>query len=140
VQVEYVAERPYYSRIKGTINAPYPWWSLLVISSLLAASAFSIKKGITWAKQIMAIVSDAFVTTSIRERMREHQEAEYKTYEWQYTYQYNNQTYTHTFESGSREEFGAKEEILVQRSAPTNAVLAINVPHFVRQKLGINRA
>ena len=137
VLVEYVAEHPCYSRIKDTINAPFPLWVLLFLVAFIALGASLVVKGFAQTKLLIGIVTDASVVTSKRDWMRSQEKSDYTVYEWQYSYQYNANAYTHTFESNSPEGFGTTEEILVQCSAPDNAVLAVNLPRFVREKLGI---
>lgn len=137
VQVEYVAQHPFYSRIKGTINAPYPLWVLLLLSSSVIIGISLVKKGIVQTKKLVAIVSDAFVTTGNQKSMRSYEDDDSTVYEWQYSYQYNGHIYTHTFESNAKTGFDATERMLVQRNAPNNAVLASSLPRFVCEKLGI---
>lgn len=137
VQVEYVAEHASYSRIKDTINAPFPLWVLLLLSSSVLLGLSLVNKGIARTKQLIAIVADAFVATGTQLSMRSYENDDSTVYEWHYRYEYNSHLYTHIFESNAREGFSAEEKVLVQRGAPSNAVLARNLPRFVRDKLGI---
>jgi hypothetical protein len=136
VLVEYVAEYPYYSRIKGTTNAPFSLWVLLFLSAFIALGFSSVIKGFAQTKQLVAIVTDALVAKANREQMRSYDKSDYTVYQWYYHYQYAATDYTHVFESDSPEGFGATEEILVQRNTPSNAVLMVNLPRFVRERLG----
>ncbi len=137
VQVEYVAQHPFYSRIKGTINAPYPLWVLLLLSSSVIIGISLVYKGILQTKNLVAIISDAFVTMGNKRSMRSYKNDDSTIYEWQYSYQYNGHAYTHTFESNTKSGFDAEERMLVQRNAPNNAVLVSSLPRFVSEKLGI---
>lgn len=137
VQVEYVVKSPFYSRIRGTINAPYPLWVLLLLSSSVVIGISLVRKGITRTKKIVDIVSNAFILMGNQKDMRSYENDDSTVYEWQYSYQYNGHTYTHIFESNSKKSFGANEKILIQRDEPNNAILANILPRSVRGKLGI---
>lgn len=138
VQVQYVNAQPECSRIKGTHNAPFSLWPLLVVSVITVGAGQLIWSGLERVRQIAAIATDAFVTTAICEKVFEdpNQDSDFATvYRTRYVYNVDGCAYIYSMETIKREKLGADRVIVLQGRAPTNAMLASELPIFIWERL-----
>ncbi len=140
IQVEYVKDMPSTSRIIGTSTSPFPLWGFIPIVGMLLSGFYLVRQGILYCKQAIAIIADVFVVPAVCEAIKPDRftnDEGKRGYIARYVYQFSGRTHQYLCEVSASESktFGKQENLALQRSAPTNAMLVAQLPRLIRNKL-----